>query len=100
MLQECYRILRIGGRIRISTPDLARYVQMYADSDADLSKVTEYLFNDWITPGFYAAKNYRPIKNSASNVFAINDVFRNYERQPVLDFATLKNALEHSGFRI
>jgi len=36
MLRECFRILKVGGTIRISTPDLAFLIALYSDDKTEL----------------------------------------------------------------
>jgi predicted SAM-dependent methyltransferase len=48
MLSECHRVLRSGGRIRISTPDLAFLVDLYAAEKSDV----QLRYIDWSTESF------------------------------------------------
>jgi SAM-dependent methyltransferase len=99
MLSECHRVLSPGGKIRLATPNLAVYVKLYEGGEEAIGKecIAE-LFNSWIVPGFYEAKNYRPLSSEPSALFVINDLFRNYEHKFIYDFKTLVQLLEHTGF--
>lgn len=98
MLKECYRTMKRSGRIRISTPDLAIYGQMLSTTDPALKKSIDHIFFDWVSPGFYAARDYRPIDTQNRGVFALNDVFRNYEHKFIYDESTLRSAMQKVGF--
>jgi SAM-dependent methyltransferase len=85
MLRECCRVLRSGGRLRLSTPDLRRLIALY-DQQQPLHK--RYI--EWRLDGFAAwADAYLP-------GFVLNDMMHAYAF--LYDEATLRHALERSGF--
>jgi predicted SAM-dependent methyltransferase len=86
MLRECYRVLRPEGRIRISTPDLAFVLNLYASEKSDLQK--RYI--QWFTTRFGV-----PEANAA---FVINQFVRFWGHQFIYDEKTLSAALSQAGF--
>jgi predicted SAM-dependent methyltransferase len=86
MLRECCRILRPEGRIRISTPDLAFVLNLYASEKSDLQK--RYI--QWFTTRFGVPE--------ASEAFVINQFFRFWGHQFIYDEKTLSAALSQAGF--
>lgn len=86
-LSESFRVLKPGGRIRVSTPDLAFIVSL---TSAELS---ESLMN-YIT---WSCKEYTdaPIANAA---VAVNNFVRNWGHQFIFDKETLGWALHEVGF--
>jgi predicted SAM-dependent methyltransferase len=57
LLQECFRVLRKGGRMRVAMPDLdrcvRRYLEGWADQDNEFIEVRVQLYGDQLlgTPG-------------------------------------------------
>ncbi|MGQ0620178.1 MAG: class I SAM-dependent methyltransferase [Panacagrimonas sp.] len=87
LLGECNRILKSGGKIRISTPNLRFLVELYAEEKSALQA-------DYIQ---WASQNY--IKNGiASESMVINNFVRNWGHQFIYDEKTLRLAMEASGF--
>lgn len=88
MLMEFYRILRKGGRVRISTPDLLFLVNLYKENKSDLQK--EYI--KWATDHFIEdAPAYE-------DAFVINNFVRDWGHQFIYDEKTLRSSLKKSGF--
>lgn len=88
MLQECYRVLRPGGIIRIVTPNLASILGLY--SDALSVQQREYL--NWMS------RTFTPRAPEKSAVFVINAFFRLWGHQFIYDEAGLAAALRSAGF--
>jgi len=89
MLRECHRVLRNGGRIRISTPDLIFLVNLMRDEKSDLQK--NYIKWSAIT-------NASKVPH-AVDTFVINNFVRDWGHQFIYDEKTLRAALEEAGFR-
>ena len=87
MLGECYRVLKPGGKIRTSTPDLKFLIELYNDDKTDLQK--QYID--------YSDKNYRCGGNS--DTFVINNFVRDWGHIFIYDEKTLKNSLLSTGFK-
>lgn len=88
MLAECHRVLRAGGKLRISTPDLAFVVALYQTEKTPLQK--EYLA--WST------KNFIPDAEKPEDTFVINNFVRAWGHQFIYDEKSLRRALEKAGF--
>ncbi len=88
MLQECRRILKPGGTLRIATPDLAVLIGLYNPNGHPLNEA----FTKWITDrhlkdiGVYKAP------------FVINNAFYNWGHQFLYDGELLTLALKQAGF--
>lgn len=87
MLGECFRVLKAGGRIRLSTPDLAKVAGLVSQRG---EKSASYV--KWIASSFPADV---PIGSSA---MVVNNLFYNWGHRFLYDFAALKAALEETGF--
>ncbi|MDB5150380.1 MAG: Methyltransferase type 11 [Mucilaginibacter sp.] len=96
MLAEAYRVMKPGGYIKITTPDLQKYIQSYAARNFQLPLIKEHA-TDWIYSGFAYASSYIPISDNFEAHF-INDIFLNYEHRFIYDFNALKILMEKAGF--
>jgi predicted SAM-dependent methyltransferase len=88
MLKECFRVLKKGGKIRLSTPDLERMLALYTpnptpEQDAYIRWTVDNFLKD--TDGYHPA-------------FVINKIFHGWGHVFIFDFASLKYALERVGF--
>ncbi|MEK2490390.1 methyltransferase domain-containing protein [Kitasatospora purpeofusca] len=86
-LREARRVLRPGGVLRITTPDLARYLNGYAKGDGFLAKHHRRLS----TMGFGPPMPQRP-------AFLVNQIFRYYGHQWIYDLDELRHVLTEAGF--
>jgi predicted SAM-dependent methyltransferase len=96
MLKEAFRIMKPGGLIRISTPDLRKYINAYEQDTTMKTEVAAHA-EDWIYSGFHNAVNYVPIDDYFTAHF-VNDIFLNYEHRFIFDFESLGRILENAGF--
>lgn len=87
MLSECHRILRPGGRLRISTPDIRFLIDLYSDDKSELQR--QYI--DWAVDRFI---EHAP-RNEA--IFVINNFVRGWGHQFIYDEKTLRRAMEAVG---
>jgi predicted SAM-dependent methyltransferase len=88
MLSECYRVLRPGGIMRLTTPDLDFLIDLYRDDKSELQE--EYI--KWATDTFISsAPDY-------IDTIVINNFFRDWGHQFVYDKKTLRSALAQAGF--
>lgn len=88
MLKESLRVLRPGGRIRVSTPDLEALVAIYQKPEQPLHR--QYLkwhAETWLQD--------QPLTTPAA---VLNDFYRNWGHLLILDEDTLRRALEMAGF--
>jgi len=88
MLQECFRVLKPGGRIRIATPDLNAYLEIFRPDKTDLQKrFIEHYMNRW-SPG----------SDVPGPCFVLNNLFRSWGHRFLYDRETLAGSLEATGF--
>jgi predicted SAM-dependent methyltransferase len=89
MLTECVRVLKKGGKVRISTPDLLFLVNLYKMEKSDLQK--EYI--QWATENFINEAPY------PDDTFVINNFVRDWGHLFIYDEKTLRSSMERAGFR-
>ena len=87
MLSECLRVLRPGGTLRITTPDLASVLSLYDGTD-DPGKER---YTAWQTDHLGDTDLRKP-------QFAINNAFYGYGHQFLYDGEILELALQKAGF--
>lgn len=89
MLKECYRVLTTGGKIRIVTPNLTKFIQLLsagADPETQQFIVAKQRLHGWPTtpvPGAYI----------------LNQQVREWGHRFLYDPATLRRSLELAGFK-
>lgn len=88
MLQECRRVLRPGGTIRIATPDLEVLIGLYNHPREPFNKE----FINWITNRFLDGID------DCKASFVINNAFRNWGHQFLYDAELLEMAMQNVGF--
>lgn len=86
MLTESYRVLKPGGRIRISTPDLEFLIRMYLEKD---QLIKEYIK--------FSADRYNLAGDT--DTFIINNFVRDWGHEFIYDKKTMKSLLERIGFK-
>jgi predicted SAM-dependent methyltransferase len=89
MLKECLRVLKPGGKVRISTPNLAMVCGLYTTPPTEL----QMSYMDW------SKSTWVPNAPKATPAFVINNFFRNWGHQFIYDKETLREAIERVGFR-
>lgn len=89
MLEECRRVLKPGGRIRIATPDMERIVGLLYALPGDV----EERYARWLTESYFPEA-----VGDRWAVYAINQVFRGWGHQFLYDQKTLGALLEKVGF--
>ena len=88
MLKECRRVLKPGGKIRMTTPNLETFIGLFDTEKNDLQKG----YMQWYT------ERYFPEGHEVRESFIINRCFHGWNHQFVYDVATLRNSFEQSGF--
>ena len=88
MLQECHRVMREGGVIRVITPDLAAMVGLY---NGEL-RPDQQAYLRWFCGTFVQGC-------PPASVFAINAMFRQWGHQFIYDEKTLTDSMRIAGFR-
>lgn len=89
MLHECLRILKPGGCLRLSTPDLRILLGLHAKEETAEQK--SYI--DW------TIQRLMPEVRECKATFVINNAFRAWGHCFLYDQETLHHALLSSGFR-
>jgi predicted SAM-dependent methyltransferase len=88
MLKECYRVMKTGGVLRISTPNLKFLMELYSESKTEVQKA-------------YIQESKRYIKDqlplTATSV--INNFFKDWGHQYIHDFESLQLLLMNAGFK-
>ena len=87
MLKESFRILKPGGKVRISTPDLKFLIDLYSEPKTPLQN--EYI--QWATETFTKT-------SEKLDTIVINNFVRDWGHQFIYDPKTLKRSLEFAGF--
>ena len=88
MLKECFRTMKTGGIIRISTPDLDKTIQRLKDpSEDDRQYIVFY------TDKFYG-KSYPKL-----GALQVNKLFYGFHHRFIHNYDSLKYLLEQSGFK-
>ena len=89
MLSQCHRVLKPGGRLRISTPDLAFVVGLYSPQKTELQR--RYI--KWATKEFFRGAPY------AEDTFVINNFVRDWGHTFIYDEKVLRDCLRTAGFQ-
>ncbi len=88
MIQECFRVMKKGGKIRIVTPDLAFLIDLYQKEKSQVQE--DYLkFSQK-----YFTKYARPLWDT----MVINNFVRDWGHQFIHDEKSLRYLLEKAGF--
>ena len=88
MLEESFRVLKSGGKIRISTPDLKFLINLYTDNKTDLQK--KYID--------YSVNHSSYNVSIGTDTFIINNFVRDWGHIFIYDKKILKTLLESIGF--
>jgi predicted SAM-dependent methyltransferase len=87
MIDQCFRVLKPGGRLRISTPSMEALIAIYQDPlKPAYAAYIDYHRDHWFTG---------PLPTPA---MIFNDFYRNWGHLTIYDEATLRSLLERSGF--
>ena len=110
MLGRCFRVLRPGGRIRIATPDLRVYVDLFRPDKSDVQRryiryhVDKFLPRYGRDPrnrsalGSLAERARSAASDAALTCLVINNEFRDWGHRFIYDRETLSAAMERAGF--
>ncbi len=90
MLRECYRVLAPGGKIRLSTPNLMKYIQLFQEPKTE--EVQAYIrrkIEAHVWP-----------ESSRPELMILNLEMRSFGHQYLYDPRALSDRLAQSGFRM
>lgn len=94
MLNECRRVLKKDGVLRIATPSLDFLFSLYTDSQKQEHQ--EYLeWAELAIPNLRAAKN---INSAYSKVYVINNFFKDWGHQLIHNYQSLEELAYKNGF--
>ena len=92
MLRECFRALRPGGKIRISTPDIQFLFDLYQQKHTPIqAEYNEWMVN-WMRERDMESAPY------PAPIFIINNFVRDWGHQFIYDEDSLRFALAQAGF--
>jgi len=89
MLKESYRVLAPGGKVRVVTPNLTKFVQLLtgsADADAQRFMAAKLRLHGWP-------------ESPVTGAYIFNRQVRDWGHQFLYDSATLRKSLELAGFK-
>jgi len=89
MLQECYRVLCGGGRIRLATPNISFLISLYQDKNELNSSYIQWSFDKYIS---------RDKVEDCDSTIIINNYMRSWGHQFIYSTETLKDLLMKTGF--
>jgi len=89
MLEECHRVLKPGGRIRVATPDLETLLRLYCAEPT----ANQRHYIEWSTD------KYLPEAEGYRAAYVINQHMRGLGHLFIFDEESLRTALEKTGFR-
>lgn len=87
-LKEAWRVLKPGGVIRITTPDLEKYLMGYAERKKGNTFLADHAAR-WPPMG--------KLGEPYTGATIVNNIFRNYEHQWVYDFEEMTRTAMHAG---
>lgn len=88
LLNECRRILKPGGVMRLATPDLAFLIGLYLPDKSAIQQA----FLDW------SKERFLPWAPNSDDTFVINNAVRDWGHQFIYDEKVLRRALVEAGF--
>ena len=88
MVNECYRIMKPGAVIRLSTPDIKFLIELYREPKTEIQQ--QYI--DF-------SKRYFGDNRPMIDTIVINNFFRDWGHQFIHDFKTLEYILKQAGFK-
>lgn len=89
MIQQCFRVLKPGGVLRLATPGLSFLLHLLSEDRSDL----EDRYIEWAVSSFVPSAP-KPLPSIVFNNFV-----RAWGHQFIYDRPTLRHALHHAGFR-
>lgn len=96
MLSECFRVLKPNGVIRLAIPHVDFLFKIYQNPELQIHK--EYV--KWATEKFCkdTATFFNNDKNSYSEIYVINNFYRDWGHQVLHNYSSLKTLLQKLSF--
>lgn len=98
LLKECYRVLKLGGVLRVSVPDLEYAVSLYSKGESEKMLIAYFFVEDDYS--YYARHKYMYGYNMLSDILSnsgFNDISRcDYRQGSTPDIELLDNRPEDS----
>ncbi len=88
LLKECNRILQPGGKMRIATPDLMFLINLCTEGKSRVQQA----YIAW------SSNQFVPEAPHCSEVFVINNFFRDWGHRFIYNEKVLRGSMESSGF--
>lgn len=88
LIKECFRVLKPGGKLRISTPSLGYLIELYNPEKNEIQKSEIMRIVDMV---FSDIKIYQ-------DTFVINNFFRNWGHKFIYDYKVLCELMKREGF--
>lgn len=88
-LEECFRVLKPGGKLRIAMPNLGYLIDLYRSDKTEIQLKEIKRVVDMVYPDI---KIYQ-------DSFVINNFFKNWGHKFIYDYKLLKELMERSGFK-
>jgi predicted SAM-dependent methyltransferase len=91
MLSECFRVLKKNGKIRIATPNLKVFLDLFSEKKSDdQNQYMEWILKNWLN---------RQGINEKNPVFNLNLVMHAWGHEFIYDDKTLMELLTKANFR-
>lgn len=90
ILKECFRVLKKGGTMRISTPDLRKLIDFYLKDTSDNREYLHLQTDKWLP--------FSKEHGIESKALVLNNFFRNWGHEVIYDEETFCELLSLAGF--
>ena len=95
MLQECFRVLKPNGKLRLSMPNFHFLMDLYFHPDKEINK--KYL--DWSFSKYIDNNDISIVNKHSYPIYVINNFFHNWEHKFIHTPETITEIAKSCGFR-